>query len=195
MGSPQGSVLGPLLFLLYINDHPNALSHNASPILFADDTSIIITGHNVQTFQGELNATFGLISKWFQLTSLSLNNDKTHFIQFSSKNLNHETHVSDGFNCISNVNETKFLGININNTLSWNSHIERILPKLCSACFAMRSLKPFVSMTKLCIFCRSYVKMYPIRYLFSIYIYIISNMTNSISYRLPKTLYGFTECE
>jgi len=110
-GVPQGSMFGPLLFLLYINDLPNALSHNASPILFADDTSIIITGHNVQTFQEELNATFKLISKWFQLNSLSLNIDKTHFIQFSSKNLNnYETHVSDGFNCISKVNETKFFG-------------------------------------------------------------------------------------
>jgi len=148
-GVPQGSVLGPLLFLLYINDLPNALSHNASPILFADHTSIIITSHNVQTFQEEINATFGLISNWFQLNS-SLNIDKTHFIQFSSKNLNnYETHVSDGFNCISNINETEFLGININNTLSWNSHIERILPKLCSACFAMRSVKPLLSMKML----------------------------------------------
>jgi len=85
-GVPQGSVLGPLLFLLYINDLPNALTHNATPILFADDTSIIISGRNVLRFQEELNATFGNISNWFQANSLSLNISKTYFRQFSSKN-------------------------------------------------------------------------------------------------------------
>jgi len=156
-GVPQGSVLGPLLFLLYINDLPNAVSLNATPILFTDDTSIIITGQNVLRFQEELNATFGNISKWFQANSLSLNISKTHFTQFFSKNTNYyDTHVSYENNCISKVNETKFLGININNTLSWKTHIEEMLPKLCSACFAMKSVKPLASQQILKIIYYSY---------------------------------------
>jgi len=75
-GVPQGSVLDPHLFL-YINDLPNALTHNATPVLFADDTSIIISGQNVLRFQEELNATFGNISNWFKANSLSLNISKT----------------------------------------------------------------------------------------------------------------------
>jgi hypothetical protein len=134
------------LFLLYINDLPNAILYNAPPILFSDDTRILITGQNVHKFQDNLNLTFGQISKWFQVNSLSLNIRKNYFIQFSSKSLNYsDINITYENNYISKVNDLKFLGLNINNTLSWKTHIDKILPKLCSACFAMRSVKPFVS--------------------------------------------------
>ena len=65
-------------------------------------------------------------------------------MQFSNKLLNDfDLNITYKNNYISTVNETKFLGIHINNTLTWLTHIEKIVPKLCSACFAMRSVKPF----------------------------------------------------
>jgi hypothetical protein len=72
-GVPQRSVLGPLLFLLYINDLPNAITHKATPIMFDDDTSIIISRPNTYLLQNDLSIIFRQITKWFQKNSHSLN--------------------------------------------------------------------------------------------------------------------------
>ena len=85
-GVPQGSVLGPLLFLLYINDLPTAVPTKTVPILFADDTSIIMTSPNNHEFQKTISTSFQQLSKWFQENSLSLNISKTNFLQFHNKN-------------------------------------------------------------------------------------------------------------
>jgi hypothetical protein len=156
-GVPQGSVLGPLLFLLYINYLSNAVTHNATPILLADDTSILISRPNIHILQNDLTIIFRQITKWFKENSLSLNLGKTHFIQFSSKNKNHlDINITHENGLIPKVNEIKFLGLHINNTLSWSTHIDNVLPKLSSACYAMRSVKPFVSQLMLKVICYSY---------------------------------------
>ena len=145
-GVPQGSVLGPLLFLLYINDLPKAVVHNATPILFADDTSLIITERDACKLQNDLHTSFVQISDWFCMNFISVNINKTYFIQFSSKILNYlDINITYNNNYISKVKDINFLGININQTLSWKIHIDKILPKLSSTCFAMRTLQPFVS--------------------------------------------------
>ena len=64
---PQGSILGPLLFLVHINDLPKAIEHKAIPNLFADDTSLLITRPNNIQFQSDLNVVFGQLNKWFKV--------------------------------------------------------------------------------------------------------------------------------
>jgi hypothetical protein len=85
MRVPQGSVLGPLLFLIYIHDLPRILNSVANPILFADDTSIIISNTDSQEFLNNITTVMNDTIKWFQRNLLSMNYDKTHFLQFMTK--------------------------------------------------------------------------------------------------------------
>jgi len=73
-----------LLFLLYINDLPKAIKHKVLPILFAEDTSNLITSPNGNQLQSDLNTVFAQIIRWFTSNMLFLNFQKTHFIQFNN---------------------------------------------------------------------------------------------------------------
>ena len=125
-GVPQGSILGPLLFLIYINDIINA-SPILTYILFADDTNIFYSHTDPQTLICTLNAELQKISSWFKSNKLSLNIDKTNFIYF--KNVHSpDTECNlyiDGLSLVEKKS-TKFLGVTIDSNLTWNEHIKNI---------------------------------------------------------------------
>jgi hypothetical protein len=144
-GVPQGSILGPLLFLLYINDLPTVTAKNAKLVLYADDTSCIITNSSPIEFANKLSKIFSDINEWFRNNLLSLNLDKTTYLQYRTKN----SQKSDlNFTLLNNqiVNSTniKFLGLTIEETLSWNCHINQI-SRLSSACYAFKGITPLMS--------------------------------------------------
>ena len=143
-GVPQVSILGPL-FLVYINYLPKAIEHKALPILFADDTSILLTSPNNIQMQSDLNLVFEQRNKWFKSNQLSLNFNETYFTQFTHKSkCTSDIQIKYEDKQLSLANETKFLGLFITNNLSWKTHIECIKSKLSLACYAMRLVKPFV---------------------------------------------------
>ena len=85
-GMPQGSVLGPLLFLIYINDLASIIRRYASPILFADDTSVIISNSDSDEFKNIFNCVINDIATWCKKNCLALNLEKTQYIQFLTNN-------------------------------------------------------------------------------------------------------------
>jgi hypothetical protein len=78
--------LGPLLFLIYINNLPKTVNDIAIPKLFADKTTILITSPNKSDFELKVTRAFNLINEWLNTNLLSINFNKTHFMQFTTNN-------------------------------------------------------------------------------------------------------------
>jgi hypothetical protein len=115
--------------------------------LFADDSSMIITKSDPMEFTNTINRNIIQITRWFKSNSLSLNTDKTHFLQFHTKiNQNYDIQISFENKQISKAQNIKFLGIIIDSSLSWKQHIDDIIHKLNEECFAIRSIKLFMSL-------------------------------------------------
>jgi hypothetical protein len=123
------------------------MNDDMTPILFADDTSIIVKGLNPGDFPVNMANTFNHVNKWFKINLLMINTNKTNYIQFKTKNepiidisIIHNEHQ------IMPLHNIKFLGIYINDSINWSYHIDYIVPKLSTACYIMRNIKSYMSL-------------------------------------------------
>ena len=128
-GVPQGSVLGPVLFLLFINDICN-VSNLLTFVLFADETNIFCSNENVEVLQATLNRELAKLFVWFSINKLSLNLGKTNYMLFRSRPPDLELHLKINNAEIPKVTATKFLGIIIDDRLNWKPHIQSVKSKL-----------------------------------------------------------------
>ena len=137
---PQGSILGPLLFLLYINDIVSEIGSNIR--LFADDTSLFIVVDNPVTAAGQLNIDLQKISQWATTWLVSFNPTKTEAMLFSRKlNRPHHPPIFMQNHQITEVDSHKHLGLYLSNDCTWHKHINYITEKAWTRINIMRRLK------------------------------------------------------
>ena len=152
-GVPQGSILGPLLFIIYINDLPFCVEH-CKTILFADDTTIYKTGKQVNNIYEDMNKELQILADWFRANKLSLNISKTKCMLFCrSPPPENEEIILTMYNT---ANEVQFLGLHIDEKLDWHEHINKCKNKLTSALYVIKNLTD----TFLCPPLKQFIKLY-----------------------------------
>lgn len=148
LGVPQGSVLGPLIFILFINDLPQHIHANQIS-LFADDTSLAISASTLEELKYRCLELTKSFEKWCCQNGLILNTFKTEYIHFSLNNNETNLEIDFGGGKICSTNKTKFLGIHVDQHLQWKAQIESVVDKLNRARFAISRLRSSIPMESL----------------------------------------------
>ena len=128
-GVPQGSILGPLLFIVYINDIPEIFKL-AKFILYADDANILLTGKSMAEIDEQLTELSVALVKWVNCNGLALNLSKTNYMIFARQKVQNTINLYIAGTLIQRKSEAKFLGVIVDEKLSWSQHVKCIKAKM-----------------------------------------------------------------
>ena len=146
LGVPQGSVLGPLLFLLYINDLHSTIKF-CSTRHFADDTNLLIKNKSLKQLKKQLNIDLSQLVSWLRSNKISLNTSKTEMLIFRHPNkiINYDLKIKMHGKRLYPSKYVKYLGILIDPQLNWGHHTDLLAPKLSRAIGMLSKIRHFVS--------------------------------------------------
>ena len=147
-GVPQGSILGPALFILYVNDMCN-VSTTLKSILFADDTNIFHTGDDLKEVCETMSHELDKLNRWFRANKLSLNVSKTNFMIFFNKKCDDNYSVRINGMEINRVYVTTFLGVYMDSQLNWSDHVSVIKRKMAKNVSVMNRVRHLLSSSAL----------------------------------------------
>lgn len=143
MGVPQGSVIGPVLFVIYLGDF---VVPNVSVSSFADDTNLLVHGKTISEIETRADVALSNACDWFERNRLLVNRDKTNVILFRTRQLQldrHEVKLSEAD--IAPVENCSFLGVQIDEFLNWKNHISHVCSRLSSVCYGIRTVKKYMN--------------------------------------------------
>ena len=147
-GVPQGSILGPLLFLLYINDLPDCLE-KSTPCLYADDSQIFSSAKDCVELNANLNHDLNNVSRWLVKNKLQHHSTKTKLMYVGSNHnlakIDNEFPVMINNQLIPRVHSIPCLGVKLDETLNWDEHIEIVCKKVGAGIGILKRIKPYVS--------------------------------------------------
>ena len=130
VGAPQGSILGPLLFIIFVNSLPESVDTNCKCVMYADDITLLVSSSDPSILQNYLNLNLNKIANWFQSNNLTLNIKKTKLMLFGTNQaLNKFKDISLTYDnlLIERVEKFKYLGVFFDSLLSWNEHAKYLV--------------------------------------------------------------------